>query len=153
MSETSTDTTETGYAFRSGTKADVPFVLDSWLDGWRKLEFPEVHPDRVFPAARRIVQALLQRPDTRLVVAHVDDTPDAILGYAVFTAPSTLHWVYVKGLYRGAGIGRALVHEALSVDRKVTTVTTKPRDWKVRAEKLKLELHPLVLWMHKGEAA
>lgn len=140
------------YSFRSGTKADVPLVLDSWLDGWRKLEFGDVHPDRVFPAARRIVSALLQRPDTRLVVAHAEDMPDAILGYAVFTPPAVLHWVYVKGMYRGIGLGRALVSEALSVDRAVTTVTTRPRDWKARAERLKLELHPLVLWLHKEAA-
>ena len=56
----------------------------------------------------RVIERLLEAEATQVQVAHVENQPDVLLGFACATL-GVLHWAYVKQTFRGLGICRALV--------------------------------------------
>lgn len=107
---------------RPGKPEDSSFIFSTWLKGqyfgndW----FESVDQKVYFAYYSKYVEAILAK--SNVSIACLTDDPDVILGYAVYTLPETLHWVFVKGAWRAKGIARRLVPEA------ITTITglTKP---------------------------
>jgi GNAT superfamily N-acetyltransferase len=89
---------------RVGKPEDVPFVVDTWTKrGYRG--------ERMREATMR-VRALIARPTSRLIVAHVPDDVDAMLGWAVLeVGPLCLHYIYVRSAARRQGVARAIMRE------------------------------------------
>ena len=79
-------------------------LLKSYYHGslWAK----HVPRDVFFARHHAVVERLLASSSLR--VAHLEDDPAVILGYAL-VAPPTLHYVYVKPSFRRFGIARALL--------------------------------------------
>ncbi len=75
------------------------FVRSSWCSGANKSWEP--------------LAARLRRPDTLVIVAHLPDDPDSLLGWvAVDVATGAVVWLYVRELYgkvRRRGLGTALL--------------------------------------------
>lgn len=92
---------------------DHNFLRSSWLRSYRAL-YTIVPNESFFRVHGQIVEGLLRRPATRVVVACAKDDEAQIIGYAV-AAPSerVVHWGYVKSSFRQMGIGRACVESAL----------------------------------------
>lgn len=64
--------------------------------------------DLYSPLMDEYIDGVLARPSTSKVILFTPETPDEILGYSVSNGV-VLHFAYVKGIYRGMGIGTGLV--------------------------------------------
>lgn len=98
---------------REPNNADVSFIFDSWLRSYRRA-FANValSCEDYYPAQRAKVEAILQKA-TVLVAANEHD-PDQIFGYIVFKHPNSLHYVFIKHLFRRMGICERLMQAAFS---------------------------------------
>lgn len=100
-----------GVSLRGPLPEDRAFVLSSWHRSYRKSQWAKALDPRVYDAGQ---QALIVNrwdgaiPSSRCV-AHPEGDPLVILGWACAEGP-VLHYVYVKGELRRAGLGRALVN-------------------------------------------
>ena len=88
---------------------DTAFLFKSWLDSYRYSDFAKPLDSRTYyDGHHAVIERILDRPDTRIVVACLPDTPYVDLGFAVAEA-DTLHFVYVKRNARQFGVGSALL--------------------------------------------
>jgi GNAT superfamily N-acetyltransferase len=111
---------------RISKQDDLAFVVDCWSDRLsreRKAKLGEM---------TRYVRALLARSASRLIIAHVPNEPDAILGWAALEAagyrrvgeddwhdqpgggyeeyrPVVVHYLYVRSGARRQGVARAML--------------------------------------------
>lgn len=101
------------YDIRDFKKEDANFILATFLrgiyygDSW----FSQI-PKQVFMDNYKKVAEILvnDRERTTIKVACLQDDPDVIIGYSILSADySTIHFVYVKNVWRKQGIGRSLL--------------------------------------------
>jgi hypothetical protein len=89
---------------------DTNFVIDSWMrsywKGWAK---KAGIPGDVYPKEqRRRVEAILF--EAQVSIAYEDSVPDEIFGYIVVRPyKRVVDYVYVKSIYRRAGIASGLL--------------------------------------------
>lgn len=112
---------------RSGEAADREFIFNSWLKSFFGSRTPPQpgHPTgkrlgggaftrdiagRVyFERHHQVIEDILGRADTRIVVAAPRETPFVICGWAVFEGPELVHYVYVKNEVRRLGVAKLLL--------------------------------------------
>lgn len=126
-----TTDTQAPVTIRDGGERDQAFVYSSWLQSYRSSAFARPIPTHTyFDRHHAVLERILARPTTRIVVATPEDAPAVILGWAVTegllrgsardgaagpvlitptTSTPTLHYVYVKEQFRKLGIARQLV--------------------------------------------
>ena len=99
-----------GFTLRPMTKDDEGFVYRAWLEGyWQHCPESAYMPkSEWFCRWHRVIERLLEAEATQVQVAHVENQPDVLLGFACATL-GVLHWAYVKQTFRGLGICRSLV--------------------------------------------
>lgn len=103
---------EVEIAIRAAIKGDEPLIYSSWLKSYRANSAfsKRIRTDIFFSNHHQVIEAILSRPTTRMLVATVADDPDTILGWFVFDlAGPVLHYVYVKEPFRHWGIATSLV--------------------------------------------
>jgi ribosomal protein S18 acetylase RimI-like enzyme len=107
---------------REAQESDFPFIYSTWLKGLRfgNETFEKIHQDTYFKQYHKILEQILTKPETYIVVACLPDDPSTILGYSVREGEDTLHYVHVKQAFRQFGIAKTLCPENL---RRVTHVT------------------------------
>lgn len=95
-------------AIRSATNDDIAFIRSAWLRhlrGERSVRF--VRDDVLFEKHGALVGRLLFLG--RALIAHEPGDLQHNYGFVAFDAkPGVVHWIYVKGVYRRMGVGRAL---------------------------------------------
>lgn len=100
------------YNIRTATPNDRNFVLKSFLEGvyYGDSWFSKI-PKRIFmDNYKNIAQALFDGPRTAVQIACLIEDPDTILGYSILSIDhGTVHWVYVKKMWRNRGIATNLV--------------------------------------------
>jgi GNAT superfamily N-acetyltransferase len=148
------------YAIRSPIPSDEKFVYKVWLDSYR-VTGPMVKQvrDRIFFAYHhRVIEHILARPTTSVLVASPEDAPEVIYGYLVCEPEWTgderegiIHWLYVKSSWRRLGIATALLaasgidpsraffthwtnYEIALNAKREAAKTGKPMDWKTLRE-------------------
>jgi len=99
------------YEVRDYKPSDESFVLSTFLrglyhgDSW----FSKIPKDIFMDNYHIIAERLVRSPNVTIKIACLPDDPDVILGYSILSADySAMHWVYVKKIWRGKGIGRSL---------------------------------------------
>ena len=76
---------------RGPLKADVPFIMDTWLSSLRPI-YRQLPDDIFFPAYRQLIKRVISSSDVRVLAEG-----DRILGYAVlWNAEGVLHWLYQR---------------------------------------------------------
>lgn len=121
------------YHFREPTNEDLPFIVNSWLKSGREgLLVKPLSNEIYFQEHKRIILALLNAPESRVVIAADDACPTHILGWACGARPTqgacggpdgVLHFVYVKHLLRRQGLARQLVQVAAGTPRVTSHLT------------------------------
>lgn len=98
-------------AFRDYNSGDRNFIFSTWLrglyygDSW----FSDIPKGIFMENYHRVVEALLDAKSTAVKVACLKDTPDIILGYAVYSNTSpVVHYVFVKSAWRKVGLAKSL---------------------------------------------
>ncbi len=114
---------------RPAAESDIPFILSSWLHGYRKASVTSGISNTIyFKSHEQLLKNLLG--SANVVVACALDNPDQIFGYAVFecdTINLTAHWIYVKQPFRALGMGRHLMSEVRTSPHQVEWHTARTR--------------------------
>jgi hypothetical protein len=120
------------FAVRDAKELDFPFIYSTWLKGLRfgNDVYGLIEQNSYFTNFHKVIEAILARPDTFIMVACLKDDPDTILGYSVRGADDTLHYVHVKQAFRRFGIARELTPTKI---KRVTHITRA--GWAILKEK------------------
>lgn len=117
-------------AFRPPLEQDTNFILSSWAESFRRSPWSGVLPDKAFYDAHRAhLRSILSRPSTSILccVAEGEEPPNDMFGWGCWEG-KTLHYIYVKHLYRKMGVGRAILSRTgLDPKSEVVTYTFKTR--------------------------
>ena len=85
---------------------DESFIYSTWLKSYHVPRCPQP----IYNIGQRhLINAILADKNTSVKVACDSDNPELIFGYIVSGSGNSLHYLYVKGMYRGQGIGRSLL--------------------------------------------
>ena len=125
-------------SIREATDADTRFVHSSWhTDFWKTHAHKRILKEVYDASMDKRIDRLVFR--SRVLVAYFPEVPDEILGWSCLEG-DTLHYVYVKGVYRRKGIGTGLV-------RGLAKWYTHPtdREGRVFMERQSLKFHPFKL--------
>jgi len=112
--ETNTENSPSEVKVRKVKKADLPFILSSWFESYWKAHASKrgLAYETYKSYQDDLIKRLLHRSLVLVACPVFDDTE--ILGYSV-TEGSTLHYVYVKSVYRRMGIATGLASMPLTV--------------------------------------
>lgn len=97
---------------RPAEEGDVPFIFSSWLQSFRdgNEDARAMNKDAYFAGQHIVIADIMQRPNSKCLVACALDHGPQIFGWACGDiAIAALHYVYVKQPYRRMGIAKTLV--------------------------------------------
>lgn len=99
-----------GIVLREATPEDKNFIYSTWLKGmFHGSDFTKTIAKEVFyEQFPKYIDSVLNKHNTRIVVACLKDEKDVVLGYAVIGEPDVAYWVYVKAAWRQQGIAKQL---------------------------------------------
>ncbi len=93
--------------------SDLDFIEASWLQSYRDglIKYLTPAPPTLvyFAGQRQLIRSLLARPTVAARIVAAAEYDDAILGWIVAEAPSTVHYVYVKHSMRRMGVANMLL--------------------------------------------
>lgn len=116
--------------FRPPTPTDENFILSSWLESYRRSPWSGVLPDTAFYDSHRThLQSIVSRPATSILCCYApsEAPPNDLFGWVCWEG-GTLHYIYIKHLYRKMGVAKALLaRTGLDPAKVVTTYTFKTR--------------------------
>lgn len=110
---------------RAALPSDRNFILATWLRGlYYGGSFWGDIPKNIFMENYHdVLDAVLARPTTRIVVACLRSDPEVILGYSVCGGEGhVIHWLFVKTAWRKIGIARSLVPNQANFATHLTKV-------------------------------
>lgn len=117
---------------RPGSKEDHAFIYASWLQGlyYGNYYFREIDKDIFFKHYNKVIEYLLNKKNSIVVISCLREDPDVILGYAV-CEPTILHWVFIKEPWRKLGLARDIIPKETQVVTHLTEVACniKPKIW------------------------
>lgn len=100
------------YNVRDVMPGDLSFIMATFLrglyygDSW----FSEIPKDIFMDNYKRVVKAIVDNPKTIIKVACLPDDPEVILGYSILGDDfKSIHWIYVKSIWRHKGIAKSLL--------------------------------------------
>src|SRR5688572_6123145 len=109
---------ETSYEIGDATEGELPFVFRSWVRSHRtapgSLRMPA---GAYYPWQRDVIDRLLERePSPLVLVARDVESPIFLYGFLVAERVGgalVAHYAYTKRAWRGQGLARALLAEAI----------------------------------------
>lgn len=122
---------------RAAFLEDVPFIFATWLRSYRHASsFARKISNEVYYSRHHLViDLILKREGSRVLVAHPKGEPDVILGYLVSEVQpdgaDVIQYIYVKKSFRQMGIGAALWKE-LKDKKLIFTHYTVDTDWLIK---------------------
>lgn len=124
-------------SLREGYLEDLNFIYATWLRSYRHASsFARKISNEIFYKRHHmVIDLLIKREGSRVVVAHPTGEPNVILGYMVSEiqpdGEAVVHYTYLKKSFRQMGIARTLW---ATLDPKFKTIThyTVDADWIVK---------------------
>ncbi len=129
---------------RPARHTDLNFVYASMLRGlyYGNTFFAQIDKKVFFPAYQAVLDRLLQKNNTCVVVACLASDPDCLLGFAVGEPTQrVLHYVFVKERWRRQGIAKKL----LTDPKGFSTVTHVTKIGSSLVRKYGMEFNPFLL--------
>ncbi len=99
------------YLIRDYKEADKSFIMATFLRGlyYGDFFFNLIPKDIFMDNYKKIAEAMLGTAKVHIKVACLKEDPDVILGYSILSADhKTIHWCFVKGVFRRKGIAKSL---------------------------------------------
>lgn len=86
-------------------------IYATWLRSYHSasLRTKTIPKDTFFREHHKVIDRILDRPETKVRLAVMPDDPSVVFGWAVTEGPDVVHYVYVKPSFRKYGIARALL--------------------------------------------
>lgn len=109
------------FALRDSNPDDINFIYATWLKAlfYGNPAYNAIDKDIYFENYRKVVCGLLGSSSVK--VACLKDDPDVIIGYSVYSG-KTLHFVFVKAIWRKIGVAKSLVPADIEQVSHLTTV-------------------------------
>ena len=101
----------TNFVTRLVQPEDIPFLYSTWLNSYRNDSETglSVRKSIFFESYRLILDYILQKNTTKVLVACKPDEPNVIYGYMVAEpSDNVLHYVFVKEAFQRFGIANSL---------------------------------------------
>jgi GNAT superfamily N-acetyltransferase len=143
------------FAMRAAMRGDVNFILNSWLKSYfRSREWfcsAKLSAREYYEGHHRIIDAILRRDSSSVVVLHEPTDIDQIFGWACFERDmhhmSVVHFIFVKSCFRGFGLGRHLFDVATEGASRIVVTHWTKRLMDNRADsRYQLDVNPYFLW-------
>ncbi len=124
-------------AIRRASIPDISFIYATCLPGIRHGgKYFKCMPDSLFyKKYRKIIDGILQKPETFVNIACLKEDPDVILGYAIMEENREvgliLHWVFTRPVWRNLGIAKLMLPKDILICTHMTGIgkSLKPREW------------------------
>lgn len=156
--------TEPWYALRAAIPADQSYVAASWTRSMLALHASDREPTmKTWDQISRLIDAVLERPETRVVIACAAHDLAAIVGwccYALGLGAPVVHYLYVRTTAptpqgpqpaRGIGIAAALLaHIGVEHDTAVVCTSLGPSSRDMRGWYLASSYLPLTEYLNPG---
>lgn len=118
------------YIIRKATAADRNFIFATWLRGlyYGDTWFNRISKPIFMENYHKIIERLIDNPNTVVRVACLADDNDVILGYSVSRIlnfgnnVAVVDWVFVKSAWRKIGIGKKLLPDQARACTHLTTL-------------------------------
>lgn len=141
-----------GLHIRQASAPDLPFILDSWLKGYRESPFLKHIPGSVYWAEQRAVCTRLLAGHGA-IIASPDGAEDEIAGWLCGHGNSNgdiiIHWCHVKPIYRKAGVAKWLA-QTVGYEPDKNIITTHPTELlfkhKFNEQHYKITPNPYMAW-------
>lgn len=114
---------------------DISFIFATWLRSYRhSSSFAKKISNEIYYARHHLViDLILKRDNSKVLVAHPKDEPDVILGYVVTEkqpdGANVVHYTYVKKSFRKMGVAQALWNGLNEKENYIITHYTTDADW------------------------
>jgi len=98
------------FVVRDFKPEDLPLIMSTWLKGlyYGETFFSDIPKNIFMDNYKKFLIAILERSVVKVACSPED--ADQIFGYSVLSPDfTTIHWVFVKTLYRNKGIAKSLV--------------------------------------------
>jgi ribosomal protein S18 acetylase RimI-like enzyme len=119
-------------SIRRYEEQDRAYLFNSWLKNYKmSSSFAKRIPNEIFFRNHHLIlEHILSKPDTVVLIAHAGEDHNQILGYLAYEDTPTgqvIHYVFIKEKFRNLGIARALIQHA-DVNPKNVTYTHSTYD-------------------------
>lgn len=97
---------------RDAHEGDKNFILATFLRGlyYGDTWFSQIPKDIFMNNYKFVAERLITSPNTIIKIACLKEDLNVIVGYSILSSDyQTVHWAYVKRVWRNKGIGKALV--------------------------------------------
>lgn len=107
------------WLIRLAKPEELNFIYSTWLNNYR-------HDSSLGKSCRNsvffaeypsVLDHILHRPLTKVLVTYFEESPDLILAYLVYE-PGILHYLFTKEIYRSHSIATSLFMKAFEEDLK-----------------------------------
>lgn len=101
------------FPIREAKGADLNFIYKAWTESFRYHSgIGKTHRNHVFfTEYPKVIDQILSSPDTKVLIVNAPDQEDVIIGFLAY-APLTIHYVFVKNVFKRMGIATALINRA-----------------------------------------
>ncbi len=141
-------------SFRGPTPDDLPYIMNSWLRGFRNSQLTQfISNESYYSFYKQVITSIIHA--SRIVLAVDPEDPNHIFGYLVYQIDGDqiiLHWLNTKLLFRRFGVASALLkaaHPAYGTSETVCShLPVSPihrRAFRAHARKNKLHYHAGIL--------
>ena len=114
---------------------DVPFIFSTWLKSYRYASTfaRKISNDIYYKRHHLVIDLILKRAGSTVLVAHPVGEPNVILGYLVTErqpdGEDVIHFTYIKKSFRQMGVARALWKGLDAEKNYLFTHYTADADW------------------------
>ncbi len=136
--------------YRLPQPSDLPFIYSTWLRSYRQMPFAKnMSNDTFFYHHKQVIETILAKPNTSIVLIHEESDPNHLYGYSVIESYGEafiIHYIYIKHSYRRLGLARDLLESQItSLGTKLTFVTHESRNHMKFKDKFQLEYNPYLI--------
>jgi hypothetical protein len=113
------------YEIRDGKLSDHNFILSTFLRGlyYGETWFSEIPKDIFMDNYKVIANALINSPKVVIKVACLPEDLDTIIGYSILSSDyQTVHFVYIKKIWRERGVAKTLLPSHLTYVSHLTAL-------------------------------
>jgi hypothetical protein len=138
--------------FRAATQSDLPLVYSAWLKSYAGCRPPCVSLDGYYTGHHDVIERLLDRAP--VTVACTDDSRDTIVGFCCHE-PHTVHYIYIKNIYRAKywpreQVALRLMSECIDIASAIMiSHKTRAMDKFLSKNKLTAVYNPYLAWTEK----
>jgi len=131
---------------REYKESDIPFIYSNWLRDFKLngMAVMKVRNNIFYLNHHKILDEIIERPTTKILVAHVTEDPDVILGFLAYEErndrKNIAHYCLIKEQFKRFGIAKELLkkseldlnqcefsHWTYDLDRTIYIVEPNPK--------------------------